>query len=167
MWDPAFRFAEVRRARVPGYARRFILEDTFGAAAPARRPALQAALDIGDGCDGLAFRIAAADDRGGDRLHLAPRALRARPTARSSSPPPPPPARSRPWRWSPTTPRRSIRPDLTRAEQVRYLATGAGMLGTSLAYIENLAAQFAALGIEDPEVDEPPRRGARLRRPAG
>ena len=45
-----------------------------------------------------------------------------------------------------------IRPDLTRAEQVRYLATGAGMLGTSLPYIENLAGQFAALGIEDPEV---------------
>ena len=30
MWDPAFRFAEVRRAHVPGYARRFILKDVYG-----------------------------------------------------------------------------------------------------------------------------------------
>jgi glutathione-specific gamma-glutamylcyclotransferase len=42
--------------------------------------------------------------------------------------------------------------DLTRAQQVRYLATGQGMFGTSRGYLENVAAQFAALGIDDPEV---------------
>ena len=43
-----------------------------------------------------------------------------------------------------------IHPDLSRSEQVRYLATGEGMLGTSLAYIENLAGHFAALGLGQP-----------------
>jgi cation transport protein ChaC len=45
-----------------------------------------------------------------------------------------------------------IHPDLTRAEQVRYLATGAGFLGSSREYLENIAAHFAALGIADTEV---------------
>ena len=47
-----------------------------------------------------------------------------------------------------------IRPELTREEQVRYIATGKGFLGTSLQYVENIAAHFAALGIEDSEVSE-------------
>jgi glutathione-specific gamma-glutamylcyclotransferase len=47
-----------------------------------------------------------------------------------------------------------IRPDLTREEQVRYIATGAGFLGTSLQYVENIAGHFAALEIEDDEVAE-------------
>ena len=164
MWDPAFRFAEVRRARVAGYARRFILEDTFGAAAPARRPACRRR--------STSARAATASPSASPRARSwsetgflwrrelfapgLPAGLRRRRDRR--------PARSRPWPWSPTTTPHFIRPDLTRAEQVRYLATGAGILGTSLAYIENLAGQFAALGIDDPEVAEPPRRGPRLRR---
>jgi cation transport protein ChaC len=151
MWDPAFRFAEVRRARVAGYARRFCLEDTFGGRGTPEMPGLQAALDIGDGCDGLAFRIATSEieEETGyiwRRELLAPcyipvflDAATAGGTvdalamvADHTAPP--------------------IRTDLTRAEQVRYLATGVGMLGTSLQYIENLAGHFAALGIEDPEV---------------
>ena len=58
MWDPAFRFAEVRRARVPDYARRFILKDTYGARGTFDSPGLMAALDKGPGCEGLLFRIA-------------------------------------------------------------------------------------------------------------
>ena len=41
-----------------------------------------------------------------------------------------------------------IHPDLSRSDQVRFLATGEGILGSSLAYIETLAAQFDALHIE-------------------
>jgi len=58
MWDPGFRFAEVRRARVPDHARRFILKDIYGARGTADAPGLMAALDEGPGCDGLLFRIA-------------------------------------------------------------------------------------------------------------
>jgi glutathione-specific gamma-glutamylcyclotransferase len=39
MWDPALRFAEVRRAHVAGHARRLILVDTGAVAARKRRRA--------------------------------------------------------------------------------------------------------------------------------
>jgi cation transport protein ChaC len=41
---------------------------------------------------------------------------------------------------------------LTRAEQIEFLATGIGFLGSSLEYLRNIASHFAALGIEDEEV---------------
>ena len=37
MWDPALRFAEVRRARADGHARRFILLNDFGRGARVRQ----------------------------------------------------------------------------------------------------------------------------------
>lgn len=50
MWDPAIDFAEVRRAWLPGHARRFILCDIHGARGTRDAPGLMAALDRGDGC---------------------------------------------------------------------------------------------------------------------
>ncbi len=47
-----------------------------------------------------------------------------------------------------------IRPDMTRDEQIRYVATGKGFLGTSMEYLENISAHFEAMGIEDGEVSE-------------
>ena len=57
MWDPAFKFSEVRRAKVADYSRRFILKEIYGGRGNREVPGLMAALDHGDGCDGLAFRI--------------------------------------------------------------------------------------------------------------
>ena len=45
-----------------------------------------------------------------------------------------------------------IRSDLTRDQQVRYLATGIGFLGSSRDYLETIARQFTVLGIDDPDV---------------
>ena len=151
MWDPAICFAEVRRAHVAGYARRFILKDTFGARGTPAAPGLQAALDIGEACDGLAFRIPrdTIEEETGylwRREFIAP-AYRPVVVAATTA--------AGPIEALAAVADHAaaiIRPDLTRAEQVRYLATGAGILGTSLQYIETLAAQFAALGIDDPEV---------------
>ena len=56
MWDPGFNFAEVRRANAPRHARKFILKDSFGPRGCPEAPGLMAALDDGEGCDGLAFR---------------------------------------------------------------------------------------------------------------
>ena len=42
-----------------------------------------------------------------------------------------------------------ICPDITRQEQIRYIATGAGFLGTSKEYLANIVSQFKALGIVD------------------
>jgi glutathione-specific gamma-glutamylcyclotransferase len=153
MWDPAFHFAEVRRGRISGYARRFILKDTFGARGTPEIPGLMAALDGGLGCDGLAFRIAGNEVRQ-ESGYLWRRELLG-------------------YVYKPVfakvatdfgeiealtviADRESefICPDLTQEEQVRYIATGSGFLGTSLQYIENIAAHFEALGIADPDVEE-------------
>ena len=48
MWDPAMDFTEVRRAWLPGHARRFILCDIYGARGTPEAPGLMAALDWGE-----------------------------------------------------------------------------------------------------------------------
>jgi len=151
MWDPAIRFADVRRAFVPGYARRFILKDVYGARGNARSPGLMAALDVGGGCDGLAFRIAAKDV--GTETEIL-------------------------WRREQVGPAYTatfvqteiggatvdaltfvadheaeiIHPDITRDEQIRYLATGVGFMGTSMDYLRGVAAKLRALEIRDLDV---------------
>ena len=42
-----------------------------------------------------------------------------------------------------------IRPDLTHADQVRYVAHGAGDLGTSRDYLASIVAHLGELGIVD------------------
>lgn len=150
MWDPAFVYAEVRRGRIAGYARRFCLSETYARGTP-DAPGLMAGLDHGPDCEGLVFRIgaelaereteilwrreglgsaytpvfAAVDTDHGRVEALAFVADHASPV---------------------------IFPDLTREEQVKRIATGVGVLGSSREYLENIAAQMAALGIEDAEV---------------
>lgn len=151
MWDPAVRFAEVRRAWAPGVARRFILCDTNGGRGTRENPGLMAALDSGDGCHGLVFRLAAEDleaetyslwarERIGSAYHAE--FLRAETadgevealafTANHDAP--------------------QIQSDLTHDQQVGMIASGSGFLGTSLAYIENLAIHLDEMKIEDAEV---------------
>jgi glutathione-specific gamma-glutamylcyclotransferase len=153
MWDPAFKFAEVRRAHAAGYARRFILKDTFGARGSPAAPGLMAALDEGPGCDGLVFRITRGEVRHESgvfwRRELLGHAYK--PVFVKAA-----------TRFGDVEAltviadhgSELIRSDLTREEQVRYIATGQGFLGTSLQYIENIAEHFAALEIEDSEVAE-------------
>ena len=153
MWDPAFKFDEVRRAYAPDHARKFILKDNFGARGSPETPGLMAALDTGRGCDGLAFRIAAknvAHESGVFwRRELLGHAYR----------PAMVPVTTRLGSIEALTVIANheadvIRADITREEQIRYVATGKGFLGTSLQYLENIATHFKALGIEDREVDE-------------
>ena len=148
MWDPALRFAEVRRAHVDGFERRLILIDDKGGRGSKGAPGLMAALDKGNGCEGLAFRIAAADidteteilfrremiGPGYDAAFVpirigATQASALTFLADDSSP--------------------DVQPDISRATQVDYIATGKGILGTSREYLANIVAHFAHLGIED------------------
>ncbi len=151
MWDPAIRFTEVRRAHLPGYARRFILKDTHGGRGTSDAPGLMAALDTGTGCDGLSFRIARENiDEETEIL----------------------------WRREQIGPAYVatfvdtvvsgqcvtaltfvadhgadvIDANLTREQQIHYIATGTGFLGTSLEYLSNVANHFATLGIDDEHV---------------
>ena len=151
MWDPAFRFAELRRAHVADHARRFILKDTFGGRGTADQPGMLAALDDGAGCDGLVFRIAAADVA--DETEILWRREMAGPayhaafvTADTAA------GQVRALAFTADHTSAAIVCDISRADQVRYIATGAGFFGSSLDYLTNIATHFAVLGIDDAEV---------------
>jgi cation transport protein ChaC len=148
MWDPALRFAEVRRAHVAGHARRLILVDTRGGRGTAEAPGLFATLDSGEGCDGLAFRIAAADVEVETEILfrrevIAPGYLARFVPARIGD------AEVRVLAFVADHDVPDVRPDLTHEEQVRYIAHGAGDLGTSRDYLANIVDHFAHLGIAD------------------
>ncbi|WP_193177175.1 gamma-glutamylcyclotransferase [Oricola nitratireducens] len=151
MWDPAFRFAEVRRAHVPGYARRFILKDILGGRGTRDAPGLMAALDKGPGCEGLLFRI--VHDHVEEETEVLWRREKVGPAyiptfvdAVVSG------ERVPALAFVADHEAELIDASLTRDEQIHYLATGTGFLGTSLEYLENIASHFAALGIEDEDV---------------
>ena len=152
MWDPAFEFAEVRRANAPNHARRFILKDIYGARGTLEAPGLMAALDLGPGCEGLVFKIAR------DRIETETEILWQReqvgPAYKAV--------------FIETTVGETIIPALTfvadpqaelidtsitRQEQIRFAATGTGFVGTSLEYLENIRNKFHILGIHDDEVE--------------
>ena len=153
MWDPAFHFSEVRRAHVQGYDRQFILKDIYGGRGTYDAPGIMAALDKGHGCDGLAFRITR------DMIETETRIL---------------------WQRECLTPAyhpvfveadlggstvealtfiadheaELIDASLTRDEQVEYLATGAGFLGTSVDYLRSIVNHFERLGIQDAHAEQ-------------
>lgn len=148
MWDPGLRFAEVRRARVMGYARRLILMDVNGGRGTREAPGLMAALDTGAFCDGLAFRIAEADmERETEilwrREMIGPGYIAGFVTAELETGP------VRALTFLADHAAAEIRADLTRAEQIRCIALGAGFLGTSREYLANIVEHFASLDIHD------------------
>ena len=151
MWDPALRFTEVRRVHAPAFSRRFILRDIRGPRGTPESPGLMAALDHGPGCDGLAFRIAHQDIEEETRIlwrreGLAPAYKPAFIDLEYAEGP----LSALAFLADHQAP--VIDAGMTRTEQVRCLATGAGFMGSSLQYLANIAEQFKVLGIEDPDV---------------
>lgn len=151
MWDPAFRFEEVRRARVPDYARRFILKDIYGGRGTLEAPGLMAALDKGPGCDGLVFRIARENiDKETEilwrREKVGPAYTPVFVEAVASE------HRMTALAFAADHEADLIDASLTRAQQIEFCATGTGFMGSSLDYLRNISSQFAALGIQDEEV---------------
>ncbi|PRY24527.1 cation transport protein ChaC [Aliiruegeria haliotis] len=150
MWDPAIHFVEVRRARLTGYARRFILKDIYGARGTRENPGLMAALDRGDTCSGLVFRIAAeAVDHETEilwnREKIGPGYLPTFVTAETDRGP----VQALTFVANHDAP--AICPELDPAEQVRFIATGSGFMGSSRDYLANIIDHFNALGIQDPD----------------
>lgn len=153
MWDPAFRFEEVRRVHVRGYARRFILKDIYGGRGTVDAPGLMVALDKGPGCDGLAFRISHknADEETEalwrrERIGPAYTPVFVETVAADSG--------ITALTFVADHEADLIDASLTRAQQIKYCATGTGFMGSSLDYLKNIHRQFAALGIQDNEVSE-------------
>ena len=151
MWDPAFRFEEVRRAHVANHARHFILKDVYGGRGTFEAPGLMAALDVGSGCDGLAFRIARENIEEESQIiwrrekvgpAYAPVFVEATFSDR----------RVNALTFVADHEADLIDATLTRAQQIEFCATGKGFMGSSLDYLKNISGQFAALGIHDDEV---------------
>jgi cation transport protein ChaC len=152
MWDPGLHFSQVRRAHVPGYARRMILRDVNGARGTPEAPGLMAALDHGpEGCDGLVFRIDAG------LVEAETTVLWQREMIGRGYIPVMVPADTFNGPVTCMTfiadhSADSMVAGLTREEQVRYIATGAGFIGTSLDYLRGIARHFEVLGIDDQAV---------------
>lgn len=150
MWDPALEFTEVRRARVPTHERRFILKEIYGGRGNQDTPGLMAALDQGDGCEGLMFRIARdAIDTETEilwrREFIAPSYIPTFVTALANDQP------FRVLAFTADYQADQICQNITRSEQIDCLIHGRGILGSSMEYLENVVAQFDALGIRDEE----------------
>lgn len=150
MWDPAICFDLVRRAVLPDHARRFILREENGGRGMPGQPGLMAALDrvAGARCDGLVFRVpescmAEEADVLFRRELIGPAYLARFVTVET----PAGPERALTFVADYSAPQ--IVPDLSHAAQVACITSGKGILGTSLEYLENVAARLAAFGIED------------------
>jgi len=160
MWDPAFHFDEVRTARLPGYQRRFCMKSVLGRGSP-ENPGLMAGLDHGDGCDGLVFRVP------GDLIDQETRIIWRREMLLHAYAPAFLPVTTDAGGLAalafvvdPTAD--SYLPNLSVDETARYMATGVGVFGSSLDYLENLGEQLAALGIVDAALNELSDRTRRL-----
>lgn len=153
MWDPGFVFSEVRRAYLKNYQRRFILKDTAGARGREEQPGLMAALDVGDYCEGMLFKIAPADiEKESDILWRREMVAPAYKPAFVD-------VEAQGQHFSALTfvadhSAEMICGDLTWQQQTEYVATGVGFLGSSLDYLTNIARQSESLGIVDKHVDE-------------
>ncbi len=152
IWDPAFPFVEVRRAFAHGHARRFILREDNGGRGTPDAPGLMAALDVGGGCHGLAFRVAA------DAVDAATEALWRREVIAPGYVPAFIPVRIGDAACAALTFLANhdtdvIESDLPHETRVEWLATGAGILGTSRDYLASVAAHMHDMGIPDPALD--------------
>jgi glutathione-specific gamma-glutamylcyclotransferase len=158
MWNPAFRYAEKRVARVHGYHRAFCHHSRV-ARGTAEYPGLMAGLDRGGSCRGLAYRIARAE------LECETRILWNRETAL-------PIYKPRVLTISSGRgPLRAIAFVANRAsehyvgrvpleEQVDRIGRAAGELGSNAEYLFRLVDSLAALGLGDRPIERLRRRVA-------
>ena len=151
MWDPAIKYAEVRRARIEGFTRRFILIEDFGGRGTKDDPALFASLDAGDGSEGLAFRVA------GDIMDEETRILWQREQIAPGYH-----ARFMPAETAQGTidalafvadhGAEKCAPDLARATQVDWIARASGIMGSNVSYLRNIVDKLAELELDDPDM---------------
>jgi cation transport protein ChaC len=152
MWDPGIHVVEIRTATLSGFHRSFCLKSQMGRGSP-EKPAVMAALDCGGACHGLALRIPA------EHVDRETQMLWQREMLAGS--------------YVPTfvgveTPQGGIEEAVTFVinrqsnryvqldieETARLIATGRGVRGTCLEYLENLAERLELLGLEDPAIRE-------------
>lgn len=163
MWDPALHIVEIRTATLQGYHRRFCLKSHIGRGSR-DKPALMAGLDDGGSCKGLAFRVPAeAVDRETEILWM--REMIAGTYVPTMVPVETPQGSIEALTFVMNrSSSRYVRLDIE--ETARIIATGRGVRGTCLEYLENLADRLDLLGLRDPDIDELRARVRLLLEPA-
>ena len=152
MWDPGFHFAEVRRADLQGYQRRFTYRTVMGRGTP-QRPALMLSLEARAGCcQGLAFRITA------ERAEPESRILWRREMLRGGYCPALLPLHTPQGPvtavvFTANTAHDDHVGELPLEQTAAVIGSAAGVIGSNRDYLEQLAAQLQALAIPDDYVD--------------
>ena len=154
LWKPGFAFAEARRARLRGYARRFCLDSITYRGTP-DFPGLVLALDAAPDavCEGLAYRVPAAERR---EVHdyLRARELvtysyleRFLPLEIDGG------AQAHALCYVMDRAHAQYHGGLTLEEQAAVIAKAAGPAGANSEYLEKTVERLTALGIVDGELD--------------
>jgi cation transport protein ChaC len=164
MWNPAIHVAEMKPARLSGYARRFALRLVFGRAMPDRQ-GLMLCLVPGGACDGIAFRIAA------DKVDSETRILWMREMLSGSYVPTwvaleidGAPIRGVTFVVNEAHPR--YLPEVPTEEKARRIASAEGPLGSNRDYLFRTAEALAAHGLEDPYIADMAARVRALQPPS-
>lgn len=154
IWDPGLNVVEIRRARAPGYRRKFCLTQTFDRGS-LEHPGLMLALDRADGehhCDALVMRIP-SDAVEAETGFLWRREMIAGSytpiflscdTVRG-------PVEALAFLVSPEA-KRYV--DWPLPRQAQQIAGASGGAGTNTAYLEDLVSHLNAVGIHDDELDQ-------------
>ena len=155
MWNPGVEFDEVRRAVLPGFARRFALSTSIGRGTP-DCPGLVLTLQPADDqvCEGLAFRIPAPCVDGESRL------LWRREMITGAYCPALMPLRTPQGSLASAlvltanTAHPQYRAHLTLQATAATIARACGRMGSNRDYLDQLVAQCEVLGITDHYVQE-------------
>jgi glutathione-specific gamma-glutamylcyclotransferase len=151
MWDPAIHIVEIRMGMLQGFHRRFCLKSHIGRGSR-EKPALMAGLDDGGSCAGLAFRVPAETmDRETEILWMREMIAGTYLPTMVPVETPQGPIEALTFVMNRNS-SRYVRLDLE--ETARIIATGRGLRGTCLEYLENLAERLDLLGLRDPDIDE-------------
>ena len=150
MWNPGFPYEESRHAVLPGFHRSFCVRSTVYRGTP-QQPGLVLGVDVGGECNGMAFRVPAAQ-RDEVLAYLFEREMRAYvyiPT------------------WVSVAIDGAAAPALTfvvkrdhrqfvcmtEDEMVAIIASSAGENGSNYEYLENTVHALHELGVNDPALD--------------
>ncbi|MFO1195933.1 MAG: gamma-glutamylcyclotransferase [Burkholderiaceae bacterium] len=147
IWNPAFRFAERRTARIHGFHRQFCLWSRGGRGSP-EHPGLMLSLETGGSCTGVAYRIAPGEERVELdvlwRREMVARAYRPVWTVAHT-----PQGVEPVITFAANRAHERYAPGLDADAVAHYLATGAGPMGRCCDYLFDTVAHLRDLGIRD------------------
>ncbi|MGB7183671.1 MAG: gamma-glutamylcyclotransferase [Burkholderiaceae bacterium] len=162
IWDPGICFDEVRIGRLSGYHRRFCLRSELGRGSP-ERPGLMVGLDQGGQCESILFRIPKNVLTEESRRIWQREMLRASSYVARFVPVQTAQGEIEALTFIIDPDSENYMCDIKPEEAAQFVATGSGIWGSSLEYVENLANHLEAFGIRDDTVCTLLERSRQLR----